>query len=78
MRTASGSMSQASTGTRNAFAAAMASTPVPVPMSRMRPGDARFSDPVQRQQAAARRAVMAGAEGERGLDLDADPVCRER
>ena len=38
MRTASGSMSLASTGTRNAFAAAMASTPVPVPMSRMRRG----------------------------------------
>ena len=29
---------------------------------------------VERQQAAAGRAVMAGTEGERGLDLDADAV----
>ena len=34
----------------------------------------RLAHPVQREQAAARRAVMAGAEGERRLDLDADPV----
>ena len=33
---------------------------------------------VQRQQAAARGAVMAGAEGERGLDLDAQRVDRHR
>ena len=31
---------------------------------------------VERQEAAARRAVVAGAERERRLDLDADPVGR--
>ena len=31
---------------------------------------------VERDEAAARRAVMAGAEGERGLDLDADAIAR--
>ncbi len=31
---------------------------------------------VERQKTAARRAVVAGAEGERRLDLDADPVGR--
>ena len=31
---------------------------------------------IEREQAAARGAVMAGAEGERRLDLDADPVDR--
>ena len=35
---------------------------------------ARFAHAVERQQAAARGAVMAGAEGERGLDFDADAV----
>ena len=35
-------------------------------------------NPIQRQQAPPRRAVMAGAEGERGLDLDADAVGRDR
>jgi hypothetical protein len=35
-------------------------------------------NPIQRQQAAARGAVVAGAEGERGFDLDADPVRRDR
>ena len=30
--------------------------------------------PIERQQASARRSVMAGAEGERRLDLDADAV----
>ena len=34
----------------------------------------RLADPVERQQAAARGAVMAGAEGERRFDLDADAV----
>ena len=38
MRTASGSMSLASTGQRSALAAAMASTPVPVPTSSTRRG----------------------------------------
>ena len=33
---------------------------------------------IEMQQAAARRAVMAGAEGEAGLDLDADVVGLER
>ena len=36
----------------------------------------RFAQPVQRQETAARGAVMAGAEGERRLDLDADAVER--
>ncbi len=30
--------------------------------------------PIEREETAARRAVMAGAEGERSLDFDADPV----
>ena len=87
-RTALGSMSVASTRCRSARAAAMASTPLPVPRSRMhcarspgvarrvRASAARFAEPVERQQAAARGAVMAGAEGERRLDLDADAVGR--
>ena len=33
-----------------------------------------LGDGVERQQAAARGAMMAGAEGERGLDLDADAM----
>src|SRR5512135_2005371 len=36
----------------------------------------RLAQPIQRHEAAARGAMMAGAEGERGLDLDADPVRR--
>ena len=39
-------------------------------------GGQRFAQRVERKEAAARGAVMAGAEGERGLDLDADPVRR--
>ena len=35
-----------------------------------------LAQPVEREQAAARGAVMAGAEGERRLDLDADAVGR--
>ena len=34
----------------------------------------RLADRIERQQAAARRAVVAGAEGERGFDLDADAI----
>ena len=34
----------------------------------------RLANPIERQQTAARGAVMAGAEGERRLDLDADAV----
>ena len=37
----------------------------------------RLAEPIERQQAAARGAVMAGAEGERRLDLDADAVGRD-
>jgi hypothetical protein len=69
--TAFGSISLANTRLRSRRAAAMASTPEPVPTSRMRRGNG-----VERQQASARGAVMAGAEGERGLDLDADPMRR--
>ena len=36
----------------------------------------RFAEAVERQEAAARGAVVAGAESERRLDLDADPVGR--
>ena len=35
---------------------------------------ARFQKPIERDQAAARRPVMAGTECQRGLDLDADAV----
>ena len=38
--------------------------------------DQRLAQPVERQQAAARGAVMAGAEGQRRLDLDADAIER--
>ena len=85
-RTARASMSVASTRRRSARAAAIASTPVPVPRSRMRRvrflrGRSRAlhdrSESIERQQAAARGAVMAGAEGERRLDLDADPAWRD-
>src|SRR5450432_848687 len=65
-RTASGSMSLASTFTRNAFAAAMASTPV----------TASHQHGIEQQQTAARGAMMAGAERQRGLDLDAELVGR--
>jgi hypothetical protein len=34
----------------------------------------RLHDPVERKQTAVRRAVVAGAERERCLDLDADTV----
>lgn len=34
----------------------------------------RLHDAIQREQAPARAAVMPGAEGEGGLDLDGDPV----
>ena len=38
----------------------------------------RFAESVEREQAAAGGAVMAGAEGERRLDLDADGFSAER
>jgi hypothetical protein len=49
------------------------------PLPGARPGYAhrsahRFAQPVEREQAAAGGAVMAGAERERRLDLDADAV----
>ncbi len=37
----------------------------------------RLTHPVEGQQTTARRAMMAGAEGERGFDLDADAVDRD-
>ena len=37
----------------------------------------RFADAIKRQQAAARGAVMAGAESQRGFDLDADAIVRD-
>ena len=79
-RTATGSMSVASTRRCRARAAAMARTPLPVPRSSRRgagctlaPGAA---NPVECQEAAAGGTVMAGAERERRLDLDPDPVDR--
>ena len=41
------------------------------------PSRQRFAKPIERQQAAARGAVMAGAEGQRRFDLDADAVVRD-
>ena len=52
----------------------MASTPAPQPTSSTRFGRRRLSSAVEMQKTAARRAVMAGAEGEPRLDLDADIV----
>ena len=69
-------MSLASTARCSALAAAIASTPVPVPRSSTRCGCVRLQDMIEQQQAAARGAVMAGAEGERRLDLDAELVWR--
>ena len=69
-------MSLASTLFCSALAAAMASTPVPVPTSSTRRGQVRLQHLVEQQQAAARGAVMAGAERQRRLDLDADLVGR--
>jgi hypothetical protein len=40
------------------------------------PRPARLRDPIEGQQAAAGGAVVAGAEGERGFDLDADAIWR--
>ena len=37
----------------------------------------RLANTIERQQTAACGAVVAGAEGERRLDLDADPVRRD-
>ena len=59
------------------FAAAMASTPAPQPTSSTVRGRRRFKQPVEMQETAARRAVMAGAEGEARLDLDPDVVRAE-
>ena len=68
------SMSLASTLPCSALAAAIASTPVPVPRSSTRRGLVGLQDVAEQQQAAAGGAVMAGAEGERRLDLDAELV----
>ena len=63
-----------------ARAAAMASTPLPVPTSSMRGARRARLGLLQiassASEAAARGAVMAGAESERRLDLDADAVER--
>ena len=59
---------------RKVFAAAIASTPDPVPRSSTRGSSPPLCQIVERQQTAARGAVVAGAEGERGFDLDADLV----
>ena len=68
-------MSLAMIRVRKAFAAAIASTPEPVPtIEHARARRRRLARVVERQQAAARGAVMAGAEGQRRLDLDADVV----
>ena len=75
-RTEGGSMSLASTRSCSALAAAMASTPVPVPRSSTRRGRQRLQHMIEQQQAAARGAVMAGAERQRRLDLDAELVGR--
>ena len=53
--------------------AAKASRPVPVPMSAMLAKRAPSrSQPVERFEAAAGRRVLAGAEGEAGVDLERD------
>ena len=58
-------------------AAAIASTPVPPPMSATRRGrEPRLRQPVEREQAALRRRVVPGAEGLRRLDLEPDAVRR--
>ena len=72
--TATGSMSPSQTLRRRTLAAAMASTPAPQPTSSTRLGPAALEQAVEMQEAAAGRAVMAGAEGEPGLDLDRDVV----
>ena len=69
-------MSLASTASCSAFAAAMASTPVPVPRSSTRRGRLRLQHLIEQQQAAAGGAVMAGTERQRRLDLDAELVGR--
>ena len=38
------------------------------------PGRVSLYDPIERDQASARRAVVAGAEGERGFDFYCDAV----
>jgi len=57
-RTDSGSMSLASTPICSAFAAAIASTPVPVPRSRHAARLMRLQHMIEQQQAAARGAVV--------------------
>ena len=68
--TAIGSMSPSQTLRRNALAAAIASTPAPQPTSSTLSRAATLQQTVEMQQAAPRRPVMAGAEGEARLDLD--------
>ena len=68
-----GSWSKARTGPQPSFAAAIASTPDPVPRSVERPaGGALVGEPGQHLDAEPRRRVGAGAEGAAGLDHDVD------
>ena len=71
-RTDHGSMSVASTGRCSSRAAAIARMPEPVPRSRMRRGR-RCATRSSATQAAARRAVLARAEGEAGIQGQGDP-----
>ena len=50
----------------------MASTPAPQPTSSTAARPTALEQAVEMQETAARRAVMAGAEGEPRLDLDRD------
>ena len=69
---ATGSMSVASTGMCASLASAMASTALPVPRSSALRGRSRRTTLLDHLEAARRRAVMAGAEGQPGLDLDGE------
>ena len=70
-------MSTALTGQRSVRAAAIASTPDPGADIEHVARPPPLEQAVERQKAAARGAVMAGAEGKRRLDFDADPVWRD-
>ena len=65
-------MSVASTGMCASFASAIASTALPVPRSSAFARTLAARDLFDHFEAAGRRAVMAGAEGKPGLDLDGE------
>ena len=68
---AAGSLSQPVTGPQPSFAAAIASTPEPVPRSASGPPLARAIGELEQQlEAERRRGVGAGAEGLAGVDDD--------